>query len=162
MSLSMGKHILIDCYGCRISLVDNFPDLLDTIHTAMAYLDLDLYDTHVHKYDEALVVIAIGKDSHVCLHSYPNLGYVAVDVFTFRTDANPTQTMKIFRRQFRPDKIRATSIKRGKVDPNRDMKPKTKSHTTQWRRVKTTGAQIKKTRDKVLNAFRPHRSNDEE
>ncbi|MCI5836838.1 MAG: S-adenosylmethionine decarboxylase [Veillonellaceae bacterium] len=157
MTQSIGKHILIDCYGCRAARIDSPASLQAAVSEAMAELLSDNYDTHVHAHPEGYSMTAIGMNSHICLHAYPDYDYVAVDVFTFDTLIEATATMKIFRQHFRPDKIRATSVKRGKVEPARDMKPKTNSKTTQWRRMKTTGKRIKTTGGKVLKVLRPGR-----
>ena len=160
----MGKHLLVDCYGCRSELIDNFANLHAAIEEAIYTTQMDVSDTHVHQHDDALVVNAIGVGNQICIHAYPALHYLAIDVFTFNTDIDPTSMMRIFRSAFHPDKVRATSIKRGKIDAAQDMKPQTKSKTTTMRKVKSTGQQLKKTGGKMWRVIRNkkmHTDNDQ-
>ena len=159
MTEAMGKHLLVDCYGCRSELIDNFPNLHAAIEKAIYNTQMDVSDTHVHQSEDALVVSAIGIGNQICIHAYPTFHYVAIDVFTFNTDIDPTSMMQIFRSAFRPDKVRATSIKRGKIDTSQDMKPKTKSKTTTMRKVKSTGQQLKKTGGKMWQVIRNKKLN---
>lgn len=111
MTQSIGKHILIDCYGCRASRIDSPTSLQRNVPRRWTGSLSDNYDIF-HTHPEGCSMTAIGMNSHICLHAYPDYDYVAVDVFTFDTPVEATATMKIFRQHFRPDKIRATSVKR--------------------------------------------------
>ncbi len=155
MKENLGKHLLIDCYGCKNNTISSMSALADIANEAIAIADIEAYDTHVHQTEHELTLTVIGRGSHIFIHSYPDFSYVAIDVFAFNADLNPTTVMKILRQRFRPDKIRATSVRRGKVDTDNDpdMKPKTKSKTTTFRRMKSTGQQLKQTGSKMLRVL---------
>lgn len=155
MKENLGKHLLIDCYGCRRNSIDDMGTLADIADEAIAIADIEAYDTHTHQTENELVLTVIGHSSHILIHSYPDFSYVAIDVFAFNADIDPTTVMKILRQRLRPDKIRATSVRRGKVDTDNDpdMKPKTKSKTTTFRRMKSTGQQLKQTGSKMLRVL---------
>ncbi len=153
MDSTLGKHLLIDCYGCKPYRINNFSSLNEAVEQAIEYTGMDIFDTQIFQNENTLVLNAVGLDDHICIHSYPEYQYLAIDVFTFDTDIDPTSVMKILRLAFRPDKMRATSIKRGKLN-SRDMKPKVKSKTTTMHRVKSTGQQIKRTSGKVFRVLR--------
>ena len=53
--------------------------------------------------------------------------------------------MNALKVNLRSDRIKATSIRRGDFGSIRDMRPKRKSKITTARRMKNTGARIKKT-----------------
>lgn len=154
MTNSYGKHLLVDCYGCKTNQINNLTMLNQAVSEAIENADMDIYDISIHQNDEALVLNAVGLQDHICIHSYPDYQYLAIDIYTFNTGIDPTYVMRLLRHHFRPDKIRATSIKRGKVDIGDDMKPKVNSKTTTLRKVKSTGQQIKRTGGKVLKALR--------
>lgn len=155
MKENLGKHLLIDCYGCRVNSINNTSALTDIANESITIAEIEAYDTHVHQTDSELILTVIGRGSHIFIHSYPDFSYVAIDIFAFNTNVNPTAVMKLLRQRLRPDKIRATSVRRGKVDIDNepDMKPKTKSKTTTFRRMKSTGQQLKSTGRKMLRVF---------
>jgi S-adenosylmethionine/arginine decarboxylase-like enzyme len=49
------------------------------------------------------------------IHTWPELGYAAVDVFTCGNAANPEASIPVLRQYFEPDRIQVMEIKRGLV-----------------------------------------------
>ena len=60
--------------------------------------------------DDEIVVLAIAKQFHFTLHAYPELGYVAVDLFAFNRTLPLTQFMKSLRQSFGSEKVKATTV----------------------------------------------------
>ena len=104
--------------------------------------------------EEEVILAGFGLRSQVCIHAYPQLNYVAADIYTFEVGFNPTQAIQIMRKTLAAEKIRATSIRRGNIDAHPDMKPTTKSKTTTLRKVKNVGRQINQARKKFVSTIR--------
>ena len=95
--------------------------------------------------DDEIVVLAIAKQFHFTLHAYPELGYVAVDLFAFNRTLPLTQFMKSLRQSFGSEKVKATTVQRGDFGNERDMKPRRKTKITTLGRVFRTRIQLKQT-----------------
>ena len=98
--------------------------------------------------------IAFTGNTHICIHYYPVLSYAAVDIYSFSADLHLSRIMGIFKTAFKSDRIKATSVRRGDFGSIRDMRPKRKSKITTVRRMKNTGARIKRTSAKMINILR--------
>ena len=138
MSDYVGKHLLVDCYGCKKEILLSSAEILNTMSDSAVYLGLNVEDTY-------------GPRSHICIHAYPDMGYVAIDIYSFDPELIPAKTMKAIRALLKPERIRATSVKRGDMSAITDMKPITESKTTALRKFRNTGNRINKAGKKVAH-----------
>ena len=148
----IGKHLLIDCYNCNLDAIKSSKILIQSLNDAADKLCMKVNDTFFYEGDEEITTAANGVKSHICIHSYPDLGYAAVDIYSFDTDIKPARAMAILRASLQPEKIRATSVKRGNISP--DMKPNTKSRSTTMHKFKNTRNQVKTAGQKMANYMR--------
>ncbi len=151
----IGKHLLVDCYGCIQEEITSSKALLAVMNEAAANLGMAVNDTFFHENEEEITVAAYGDKAHVCIHAYPKLGYAAIDIYSFDTDIAPASTMAVIRSTLEPEKIRATSVKRGNIDP--DMKPHIRSRSTAMHKFKNTSLHVSQAGKKVAD-FMVHRN----
>lgn len=77
-----------------------------------------LLDLSVHPFSPiGITGVAVVSESHIVIHTWPEYGYAAVDVFTCG-DSDPAQAIPVFRRYFRPAKSQVMVIQRGIVCPD--------------------------------------------
>lgn len=153
----IGRHLLIDCYRCKEGVIDSADLLIPLMGTAAEKLGIELYDTFYHEDEREITVAGFGGNSHISIHSYPIENYAAIDIYLFDTKLQPTVAMSIFREYLQPDKIRATSVKRGNIDTALDLKPKIQSRSTAIRKMKRTGHQLNAASKKVVHFIRKSR-----
>jgi len=99
--------------------------------------------------DEEIALLSVAPGFHFTLHTYPALGYVAVDLYSFEQTLPLTLIMKALRKSFRAEKVKATSVQRGDFGNERDMKPRRKTKITTLGRVSRTRIQLKQTGGKL-------------
>jgi len=81
-----GKHLLIDMYGVAGEILSNRALLLSTLNKVIAIAGLHSvaeptivqFNTRGHGMT-GFVPLA---ESHIAFHTYPEFGYIAIDVFT--------------------------------------------------------------------------------
>ena len=146
MNNTLGKHVLIDFYNCKATFTEA-EDLQPLVERAFDLVDTPVEGITFFHIDDELTCIAVSGNAHICIHAYPTLSYVAVDIYSFNIDLKTSQIMSALKVNLRSDRIKATSIRRG-------MRPKRKSKITTARRMKNTGARIKKTSVKMFNILR--------
>ncbi|KPJ73573.1 hypothetical protein AMJ48_01110 [Parcubacteria bacterium DG_74_1] len=52
-------------------------------------------------------------ESHIALHSWPEINYLAIDIFTCGCQAIPHRALEYFKKEFKPKKVEIKEIKRG-------------------------------------------------
>lgn len=151
---TLGKHLLIDFYNCKAELTTD-KDLQNLIQKAFDPVGVPLEGvTLYHDHTDELTCIGVSQNAHICIHIYPQLDYVAVDIYSFNNDIRASQIMSTLKVILGSDRIKATSIRRGDFGSLRDMRPTRKSKITTVRRMKNTGSRIKKTSAKMFNILR--------
>ena len=139
------KHMVCDFYDCTFDLL-NDPDFLRrSLQAALREGDLNQLDNLEHRMNPSgLIFVVIAEGTHLTLHTYPELGYAAADIFTTDSHCAPDKIMNALKKSLRSDKMKATNIKRGDFGSIADMKPKTKTSMTPLGRVKTLSAKVTK------------------
>lgn len=159
----IGRHLLVDCYRCKEGVIDAADLLIPLVTDIAARLGTELYDTFYHEGEREITVAGFGENAHICVHAYPIENYTAVDMYLYDTALQPTIAMGALRDYLRPDKIRATSVKRGNIDRSLDLKPKIQSKSTAIRKMRRTGHQLNAAGKKVVHFIRSRKekTNDE-
>jgi S-adenosylmethionine decarboxylase len=70
----------------------------------------------VHKFSpQGLTGVVLLAESHIAIHSWPEVDYLAIDIFTCGDKAMPGKALDYFKKVFKPKKVRIEEIKRGKL-----------------------------------------------
>jgi S-adenosylmethionine decarboxylase len=139
----IGKHLTVDMYGCSFDVLDDLDFVKNAMLTAVEEAKMTLLEFSYHKFEpQGLTALALLAESHMSIHTYPELGYAAIDVFTCGDQSRPDKAVAVLKRFLKPEKTKTTNIKRGDFGSESDMKPKTKIRIAPIRRVKNTGAKM--------------------
>lgn len=85
----MGKHYLLNLYGCSFVLLDDERLLIDLLENAAVVSGATVLKTVSHKFDpQGCTVLCLLSESHISIHTWPEEGKAAVDVYTCG-DCNP-------------------------------------------------------------------------
>lgn len=153
MDNTLGKHLIIDFYNCKTEF-DEAEELQPAITRAFELVNVTADDVYFSQSDDELTCIAIAGNTHICIHFYQKLAYAAVDVYSFNLNLKASEIMRALKANFRSDRIKATSVRRGDFGSIRDMRPKRTSSITTARRMKNTGKRIRKTSVKMYKILR--------
>lgn len=139
----IGRHLTVDMYGCIFESLDDVDFVKESLITAINEGHMTLLNITCHKFEpKGLTILALLAEGHISIHTYPEMSYTAIDVFTCGDQARPDQAVKILKHCFKPEKTKTTNIKRGDFGSISDMKPKIKVSITPLRRVRDTGAKV--------------------
>lgn len=143
MTKLIGKHLTVDMYGCSFEQLESVEFIKDAILTALSEAHLTLLNFISHKFEpQGLTALTLLAEGHISVHSYPNMGYAAIDVFICGDQNTPEHVVRTLSRLFRPEKTKTTHIRRGDFGSISDMKPKVKVKITPLRRVRDTSAKV--------------------
>lgn len=68
----------------------------------------------IHKFNpQGITGIVLLAESHIALHSWSELNYLAIDIFTCGKKAMPYKALEYLEKVFQPKKIEIKKIKRG-------------------------------------------------
>ena len=80
---ALGTHLLLDLKDCNPKLLDDISYIKQAMIGAADEAGATIVGETFHKFDPIGVtgIIAIAE-SHLCIHTWPEYGYAAVDIFT--------------------------------------------------------------------------------
>lgn len=121
---ALGRQILVEFYDCDRDVLNQ----TDTIREAMiegvrrsgATIVSDSFHTFSPHGVSGVVVIA---ESHVTIHTWPEHGYAAVDIFTCGETIDPWVIQKYLERNFHAANVSSMELKRGLFPQKVSHKP---------------------------------------
>ena len=73
-----------------------------------------LLDLRVYPFTpQGVTGVAILSESHLMIHTWPEHGYAAVDVFTCGMHTDPSKAVPVLRRHFLPERVQVMEMNRG-------------------------------------------------
>jgi len=108
----LGQHVIAEFYGAS-HLMDPDP-AIDALREAAHAADATVLDIKLHDFGETggFTGVALLAESHISIHTWPEHGYAAIDIFMCG-DADTAKSLDVLRRYFAPESEDVTSLKRG-------------------------------------------------
>jgi len=108
----MGKHYLLNLYGCSFVLLDDERYLIDLLENAASASGANVVQTISKKFEpQGVTVLCLLSESHISIHTWPEEGRAAADCFTCG-DCNPKIGCDIIIQQLNPTDHKLTYIER--------------------------------------------------
>ena len=93
---ALGRHLLVELYDCNREALNDLDLLRDVMLKAAIDCGAVVLGDSFHRFSpqgvSGVVVIA---ESHISIHTWPEFGYAAVDVFTCGTTVNPEKAAEV-------------------------------------------------------------------
>ncbi|MBR6316373.1 MAG: adenosylmethionine decarboxylase [Lachnospiraceae bacterium] len=78
----MAKQLVIDLYGCG-EVIDDPEAIRKIAHEAIRFVGADIVEECIHEFEPiGVTYFAVITTSHFSVHTWPEYGYAAVDVFS--------------------------------------------------------------------------------
>ena len=116
------SQLLVDAYGCSADLNDD-GFLLDLVERAAEAVRSQVVERVVHRYPkEGVTVILILAETHLSIHTWPEHGYAAVDVFICGEGRDSHAAWDVIKEGLRPASFEEKEIyrtigRKGEVKP---------------------------------------------
>jgi S-adenosylmethionine decarboxylase len=92
---ALGRHLLIELKQCNTSLLDDLDFLRKTLHTAAERCGATVVgDSFYHFSPHGVSGVVNIAESHISIHTWPECGYAAVDVFTCGDRVEPEEAAR--------------------------------------------------------------------
>jgi len=107
-----GVHLIIDLHGAKGL---NDIDLIErTLRRCVDAARATLLHIHLHHFQPAGVSgVAVLAESHISIHTWPDAGYAALDVFMCGK-ADPDACVPVLREAFQAERVEVNEILRGR------------------------------------------------
>jgi len=111
-----GIHILLDLYGCDAKLLDDTIFLNHLISKAISESGLKSFGTLYHKFNPiGYTSVTLLATSHISIHTWPEYGYVAIDIFACDNHDKALKAADIIVKHLKPKRVKRTIRLRGYI-----------------------------------------------
>jgi S-adenosylmethionine decarboxylase len=111
---ALGRHLLVELQDCNRELLNDLSFLRDAMITAAINCGAVVLGDSFHRFSpqgvSGVVVIA---ESHLSIHTWPEYGYAAVDIFTCGTSVQPEKAAETLIEKLESKNPSQTEIQRG-------------------------------------------------
>src|SRR5512139_478501 len=114
---ALGRQIVVEYYGCAPEVLNNVALIKRSMRDAAIASGATVVQEAFHLFNphgvSGVVVIA---ESHLAIHTWPEYGYAAVDLFTCGEDVSPDIAFEHLKAQLEATSFSAMEMKRGILD----------------------------------------------
>jgi S-adenosylmethionine decarboxylase len=111
---SLGSHLLIELYGCNGFALETEETVGSAMHDAAVASEATIVAEEFHEFKPYGVSGAvIIQESHYTIHTWPEHGYAAVDLFYCGGTIKVRRAVELLRERFKPSRIKFLVVRRG-------------------------------------------------
>ena len=117
---ALGRHLLIELKDCNAEVLNDLDFLKRCLHDAADQIGATVvnecfYEFSPHGISGVLVI----SESHLCVHTWPEYGYAAIDIFTCGDSVKPERAVNTLVEKLGSKNSSFIELKRGILQNNR-------------------------------------------
>lgn len=110
----LGRHILVEYYNCDKEILNDHQRIETYMNQAAREAKATIVESVFHLFNpwgvSGAVVIS---ESHLTIHTWPEYGYAAVDLFTCGDEVNPWDAFNYLSEALKAGRVETTEVPRG-------------------------------------------------
>ncbi|MAO92149.1 MAG: adenosylmethionine decarboxylase [Rhodospirillales bacterium] len=108
-----GTHLIIDVWDA--ANLDDIDHIEATLKECVTVAGATLLHCHLHRFNpEGVSGVLVLAESHISIHTWPEMGYAALDVFMCG-DSRPHEAIAVLKRGFATQNVTVQDLHRGRV-----------------------------------------------
>jgi len=108
----VGIHLIAEFWYGKI--IENEKEIRKILIAAAKEAQNTPLQVTIHKFQpQGLTGVVLLAESHIAIHAWPEINYLAIDIFTCGKKSMPYKALKYFEKIFQPKKVKIKEIKRG-------------------------------------------------
>ena len=116
---ALGHHLLTEFYGCDHDILNNVGKIKNLMDEAAVRSGASIVESVFHRYSpHGVSGVVVIEESHLAIHTWPEYGYAAVDLFTCGEEVDPWKAYAFLKESLAPDSTSTQEIIRGELPEN--------------------------------------------
>jgi S-adenosylmethionine decarboxylase len=93
---ALGRHLLLELKFCNKEVLDDIEYLRKILIETAEQIGATVLNNVFHQFcPQGVSGVVVIAESHLCIHTWPEYGYAAVDVFTCGNTINPADAVEL-------------------------------------------------------------------
>ncbi len=102
---NLGKHVIAEFYGIKSELIADVARVENFMNKSAQESNFTIISSHFHQFEpHGVTGVIIISESHMTIHTWPEYGYAAIDVFTCGEKVDPIDAITNLSKYFKPTK----------------------------------------------------------
>ena len=111
---ALGRHLLLELKDCNKEVLDNVDYLRKSLSETAEKIGATVLNNVFHQFcPQGVSGVVVIAESHLCIHTWPEYRYAAVDIFTCGNSIDPNDAIEILVEKLGARDHSAQEIKRG-------------------------------------------------
>ncbi|EHQ05258.1 MAG: adenosylmethionine decarboxylase [Leptonema illini] len=116
----LGEHYIIELYDCNKSVLNDLDVIQGTLLSAAERAGATIIDSRFHRFaPQGVSGVIVIAESHLSIHTWPELGYAALDFYTCNHDMDIESSMRMLTEAFQASDFVVEYMPRGILNPAR-------------------------------------------
>ncbi|MBW7858975.1 MAG: adenosylmethionine decarboxylase [Leptonema sp. (in: Bacteria)] len=114
----LGEHYIIELYECNKSVLNNLDAIQGTLLSAAEISGATIIDSRFHRFaPQGVSGVILIAESHISIHTWPELGYAALDLYTCNPGMDIDGAMRMLTETFEASDFVVEYMPRGVLNP---------------------------------------------
>ncbi len=110
----MGIHVIAEFLGVDSNKISKVAVVREILDRVIPKSGLNCVSSSFHQFEPyGVSAIYLLSESHLSVHTWPEYGYIALDIFTCGPDDGALKALKFLIEEFKPKVVKKKIIKRG-------------------------------------------------
>lgn len=119
---SLGSHLILELYGCPSPILDDPRTVSKVMTQAVQASGATMIKPFFHQFaPQGVSGVIIISESHFSIHTWPEYGYAAIDVFTCGQVIDMNLAVEVLRQGLQADSMQKMMLSRGMLDMPPEM-----------------------------------------
>ncbi len=111
---TLGQHYIVEASGCSPEIISSVSKVEEIMVRAAEIAEVQIWSISFHRFQpHGVSGVVVISESHLSVHTWPEYGYVALDIYTCGKNAKPEVAVETALELFQATNVHVTEISRG-------------------------------------------------
>lgn len=117
--MSNGRHLILDLYECDPGILDDYEELQRLLEASLVMAGAKILRVFGEKFKpQGVTLLALLAESHASIHTWPEIGYAAIDLYTCGDTTNTHRAAEFLKKKLRAKEISEMEVTRSVTAPS--------------------------------------------
>ncbi|MDR7484341.1 MAG: adenosylmethionine decarboxylase [Armatimonadota bacterium] len=118
----VGHHYIAEASGCNPETIGKVETVEQILVRAAEVAGVTVWSISFHRFSpNGVSGVVVISESHLSVHTWPEYGYVALDIFTCGSEARPEAAVEYALKEFGANSMHITEVTRGLEEGDRQF-----------------------------------------
>ncbi len=117
---SLGRHLIIELFDCDQEIISGVKAVEEIILEAVRLSEATIIESFFHLFPpDGVSGIVIIAESHFSIHTWPEYGYSAVNIFTCGESVDSRKALSFLKEKLKAKNVSTMELERGPAGPTK-------------------------------------------